>query len=298
MAEFNIHRPSLIPKCAHSQLCEVTNIDVSNFAEENLYYVICKGESIVHFPFSADITPTPCYLVLLTEAGQGILYYQESSYLLESNKIIFVPCYTGLHIEINQSNSWDFKLLFINGNNIDIFSKVYAPLDSTLCTYDTISKIPTLFSDLFNETEKCSTENDFIISRQIVDLLTELILTSNKQQSDKLYLPTYLVEIKKMFDLSYNEHFSLNSLEKKYHISKYKIIKDFEMYLHTSPINYLINKRMEVAKKLLEDTEYPIYEIALRVGIDNINHFTNLFKRITLLTPGKYRTQYRQKNKP
>ena len=43
--------------------------------------------------------------------------------------------------------------------------------------------------------------------------------------------------------------------------------------------------------KLLAETDLPINEIAARVGYDNTNSFTNIFKKYKGTTPGQYRKQ-------
>ena len=92
------------------------------------------------------------------------------------------------------------------------------------------------------------------------------------------------------------DHYNLDELAQMYHVSKYKMIRDFSTYLNTSPINYLINIRLQVAKDLLINTEKPVYEIATLVGIENLNHFTNLFKKNVGVTPITYRKNYYPSN--
>lgn len=46
---------------------------------------------------------------------------------------------------------------------------------------------------------------------------------------------------------------------------------------------------MEIAKNLLLSTDKHIHEIASELGYENTNHFINLFKKETGLTPMVYR---------
>lgn len=52
--------------------------------------------------------------------------------------------------------------------------------------------------------------------------------------------------------------------------------------------------RMEKACQLLENTEYPISQVAGAVGYSDIKHFYQLFGSIKSLPPGKYRALYRK----
>jgi two-component system, response regulator YesN len=53
--------------------------------------------------------------------------------------------------------------------------------------------------------------------------------------------------------------------------------------------DYLIQQRMDYAKKLLRDTEFSISEIALSVGYSNFSYFSTLFKKTTQKNPKEYR---------
>jgi AraC-like DNA-binding protein len=52
---------------------------------------------------------------------------------------------------------------------------------------------------------------------------------------------------------------------------------------------YIAERRIERAKKMLEETELPISEIALRSGSSQ-SHFTTAFRRLAGATPKAFRT--------
>jgi len=58
-------------------------------------------------------------------------------------------------------------------------------------------------------------------------------------------------------------------------------------------IHYLHQVRVDKATEYLLHTELPVHEIALRVGFVNDNYFIKIFKRLTGLTPSKYRQQHK-----
>ena len=61
-------------------------------------------------------------------------------------------------------------------------------------------------------------------------------------------------------------------------------------------IDYLIQVRMEKARKLLCSTDQSLVNIALAVGYSNTAHFGKHFKRETGMTPGAYRKKARKKD--
>ena len=52
---------------------------------------------------------------------------------------------------------------------------------------------------------------------------------------------------------------------------------------------YLTMVRVEEAKRLLNNTDDSLLDIAIGVGFDNQSYFTSVFKKLTGLTPGQYR---------
>ncbi len=57
---------------------------------------------------------------------------------------------------------------------------------------------------------------------------------------------------------------------------------------------YIVRKRIEKAKNLLETTSLKIYKIAVIVGYNDTNYFSLAFKKNTGLSPTKYREDYQK----
>ena len=65
----------------------------------------------------------------------------------------------------------------------------------------------------------------------------------------------------------------------------------FRQSTGTPPHRYVINCRVEKAKRLLADDELPLVEVGLTVGFQNQSHFTTLFHKLTGVTPKAYRDE-------
>ena len=66
----------------------------------------------------------------------------------------------------------------------------------------------------------------------------------------------------------------------------------FKMETGEGFVKYLTHVRMEHARELLQQTNLSISEICVRVGYNDIKHFTQTFKKETNLNPGQYRKLY------
>lgn len=82
---------------------------------------------------------------------------------------------------------------------------------------------------------------------------------------------------------------NLNQLSNIVGISPSGLIWKFKTKLGTSPIDYLISLRIQLAKQLLSETKLSIQKIAEKCGFENSYYFSNFFKKRTGLSPSFYR---------
>ncbi|KAA3633868.1 MAG: AraC family transcriptional regulator [Bacteroidetes bacterium] len=64
--------------------------------------------------------------------------------------------------------------------------------------------------------------------------------------------------------------------------------REFKLKYGIAPRKWIINKRMEMAKKLLEDADFNVNEVAMEVGYDNVSHFIKAYKNVFGETPGNH----------
>lgn len=77
------------------------------------------------------------------------------------------------------------------------------------------------------------------------------------------------------------------------HMSESGFNRIFKKEINKTPIKYLKEIRVEKSKTLLRRMEIPMTEIAERCGFGSSAHFAAEFKRITEVTPSKYRESYK-----
>lgn len=75
-------------------------------------------------------------------------------------------------------------------------------------------------------------------------------------------------------------------------LSPYHFARSFKQTTGFSPIQYLMQRRIERAKRLLADSELPLADIAFSVGFKNQSHFSTLFRKFTEITPKAWRNAY------
>jgi AraC family transcriptional regulator len=75
-------------------------------------------------------------------------------------------------------------------------------------------------------------------------------------------------------------------------LSPFHFARSFKQATGSTPIQFLTQRRIDLAKRLLVESELPIVEVGLRAGFKNQSHFTTLFRKTTAMTPKAYRNEH------
>lgn len=88
-----------------------------------------------------------------------------------------------------------------------------------------------------------------------------------------------------------DKNIGLEEIAKEAAISIFHFSRCFKSAVGKSPYAYLIDRRIERTKNLLINTNRPLSDIALACGFSSQSHLSTLFKRITGITPSRYRAE-------
>jgi YesN/AraC family two-component response regulator len=66
----------------------------------------------------------------------------------------------------------------------------------------------------------------------------------------------------------------------------------FLTYLHVSPYQYILSRKIEKAKALIVDSDLLIVEVAQELAFESYGNFCNAFKKIEGSTPEQYRRKF------
>lgn len=149
----------------------------------------------------------------------------------------------------------------------ELFGTNYLPLN-TIQQLDTIDDIKNWFKDLF----------------------TRIVTKMNEKKS------TYslrVLQATKYITQNYHKAISLNDIANHLHINKIYLSRIFKEETKMTITEYIHYVRIEESKKLIQHSDYKMYDIAERVGYINIQHFNTRFKKITGMTP----LQFKKTNK-
>lgn len=113
---------------------------------------------------------------------------------------------------------------------------------------------------------------------------------SNNLKQKNIYPSGEIVNnIKKYVINNYSQPLTMEKVSSLFYMNRSYCSTLFNEKVGISFSDYVNKDRIERAKELLKNTEYPIFKIAKRIGYDNTKYFFRIFKKITGYTPDEYR---------
>lgn len=100
------------------------------------------------------------------------------------------------------------------------------------------------------------------------------------------------VLLKNYLDENSNRIISNEELANLIYRSKDYCLKLFKHEFGTTPYDYQINNKMDIARSLLQHTKKPISEISEFIGYPNPHYFASIFKTKVGITPSQYRKKF------
>lgn len=99
-------------------------------------------------------------------------------------------------------------------------------------------------------------------------------------------------------EANYRRGVTLEEAAEYVHLSPHYLSKLFKKELNVNFVNYVMERRIEMAKELLENTDMPVLNIALELSYQEHNYFSKVFKKVVGVTPSEYRkAKEREKEK-
>jgi AraC-like DNA-binding protein len=108
------------------------------------------------------------------------------------------------------------------------------------------------------------------------------------QHFPKQYITEHLSKARKFIDDNCCSEIDLKAVSEFSLLSKYHFIRLFKRCYGRTPHQYLTEKRIELAKKLL-CSKHSVIETCYELGFDSRNSFSAMFKKYVGVSPVEYR---------
>lgn len=104
-------------------------------------------------------------------------------------------------------------------------------------------------------------------------------------------------QVRRYIDNHFKESLTLEQLAESVHLNKYYLSHIFQREFGTSPINYLISRRIEESRFLLRETNHTLSLISQMLGFSSLSYFSQCFRRVEGVNPMQYRKNCRESAK-
>jgi AraC family transcriptional regulator len=231
-----------------------------------------------------------CYSTITSNIVDNKMYDRSANSLFASNPMQehglaagikgFSLC--GIHI--------DKKLLQSVANSIYSSPKIVFSNDSFTVNHD-LSMLLCLFLE---ELRYKQPGQEFILENLSMLIAANLIrqIKHNLQPKPHNLRKNSKENIKKVIDYM-NENFttdiSCSDLSKLINMDKFSFIRSFKSQTSKTPYEYLLDLKIEKAKKMLKSDKYTITEISMMCGFSSHSHFTTTFKKKIGVSPKEYK---------
>jgi AraC-like DNA-binding protein len=144
---------------------------------------------------------------------------------------------------------------------------------------------PNLFKRFYQFIQNFNDET-FNSGNELIEIVRKLV---NGYASNGIEPSKRNMLFRRFLEEDNSEKFSLETTAQKFGLDKYKFLRLFKSETGLTPNSYIILKRVEKSKLLLEQQD-DLLSIAVQSGFYDAAHFCKHFKKITGVTPIVYRS--------
>ncbi|WP_067143155.1 helix-turn-helix transcriptional regulator [Oceanivirga salmonicida] len=226
-------------------------------------------------------------LFQLSLDGYGIFIKDNITYVCEKNDMFFcdIPSDALYYLPTN-SKLWKIIYLEISKDFYHLYQKLIKLNNGKpIINLKNYPYIKTILLEMYNISIINKNDNNFELEKLFFTFMVELFKIFKSETKSNKNINT----IKKYIEFNYQNKITLDHLAQNFYISKSYMIKKFKEEEGLTPIEYLNEYRLNVAKKLLLNLDNSIKYIAHTSGFSNSNYFTKVFKKKFNIVPREYR---------
>lgn len=260
------------------------NYIIKNFSEFTVNHIgmeKCKPSHTFSWQFKND------YLIHYIISGKGIFECGGKTYSLKAGEAFFIGNKKGIYTA-DENDPWTYVWINFSGTmGREFLDILRLSADNPVYVTNNHKKLKRMFEDaVYIDTKK----NEFYICSEIFSIFSEMIETSaNAVQTKKPSSDRYIDICREYVKINYMKKISASDLSRVAMIEYSYLFRLFKEKLGISPGEYIINRKITIAAKLLCETDMTISEAAASVGYDDRAAFSKLFKKKFNISPNEYR---------
>ena len=235
-----------------------------------------------------------CLELMFVKEGNGFIRIRDKDCAFKRGNLIVLNPQVPHTEYVKEGEQCDLVFLGISRLSVDGFNKNSLALSGDYSIVETGEYYESLshFFELLIAENVAKPYYFTQISDSLLSLVISLVLrlTSYERGENSVSVKTY-DEVKNYIDINFTNIDTIDDVCRSLYVNKYYLTHLFKDTIGVPPLRYLIQKRIDYAKKLLTTTNKPISEIANECGYMDSAYFCRIFKKLTDTSPKAYREQ-------
>lgn len=266
----------------------------STFAKDTLWYIQEIGTLKSLKPHTSQREGLDSYLFMVVLSGKGTFTYNREINYLKPNDIIFIDCQKKYSHRSSSTDPWELIWVHFNGNSIDNYYRYfYKKHNSIVFNSGSTSAFKNILFQLLDLTSNKNINSELLSSNLLNTLVTQALTLDRVNIKNTRNISSEKInQIKQYIDKNFQQKLSLDNIAKEFYISKYYMSREFKKNYGATINNYIINKKITLAKQLLRFTDKPIGEIGQLCGIVDNSYFNKVFQKNENMSPSEYRKKW------
>lgn len=257
-------------------------------------YAIYTGQSSSCFsPMMAGITwpdagyeiyraQSDCYVFEYILSGKGHVRQDQETTSVESGDAYILQAGKCHHYYPDKKDPWKKIWFNANGSLVRHLLSDYG-LDSVLKVpaFGNCRHLTAILDAIEKEPVHCCDELALFL-HQYIQALSAFLGDQSQSRSQALSMKNFIEQ-------NLTVPLTIEDIASHVHLSRSRTIHLFREAYGTTPYNYYLTQKLELAQSMLRQTSLSVQEISERLGFVDYHHFSGFFKKNCGVSPARFR---------
>lgn len=228
------------------------------------------------------------HVIHVVLSGRGSMKLGDEVYHAHGGDIFYIPPDKEIIYRADDAEPWEYRWVgFVGTKAMVALNETVLPRTITMSLED-VDALSNRMQQIYDCACQGTDRGDLLALGHMYFFLAELLEQCGSQGRDGDMAADYVHRATDFIREHYVERITVDDVCQVLSISRSYLYKLFKRYYGMSPSNYLIRFRLEKARELLNAQQYPVNEVAERVGFSDHPYFTKRFRMVYDMTPREY----------
>lgn len=262
----------------------------SSFASEYLLYSTQMGHLRTTAPHDLHIERknVPGNILMYVMDGNLHLQMEHQYTVLKNQAVIFQQ--KAPHLYYNSEADCELLWIHFNGRESKLFLDYIDDMNG-FPLFVKSDKLPALMKSCFPLYLGYDSDREYKISGILYSILMEILYCAGhgRQETGLTGEAAFKNLVMSYVYNHMHQKITLPQFAAEFHLSPSYFNKLFKDAFSQTPMEMVMNEKLEYSKHLLIDTNFSVSQIAVSLTFTDQSHYTNLFRKRYGITPNQYR---------